>query len=135
MECQYRVASFYKFRRLDGAELERARRELEEAASSLQIQGLIILAPEGINGTVAACEGNLLQFERLLLTMAFELEPHDFKHSVCGKAPFRRFKVRVREEIVTSGDRELDVREASGEYLTPPEWHAARSEHLALVVW
>ncbi|TPV94582.1 MAG: rhodanese-related sulfurtransferase [Myxococcales bacterium FL481] len=117
---EFTVAALYRFAPLaDPASLQR---RLKRRCNELGLGGTLIVAPEGINGTVAGTAHNidaLLTELRALPGMA-EL---DCKRSVCDQAPFLRLKVRLKPEIVTMGDPDIDPRTQAGTYVDAPAWN------------
>jgi len=117
---KFQVASFYELKPL--AELEQFATFLKTLAEAEAVKGLIILSPEGINGTIAG-----MQLEEFLTQVAGRVgvSSFDVKRSYSEKAPFKRFAVRIRPEIVTS-DFETKDEAIKGEgfkhTLTPEEW-------------
>jgi UPF0176 protein len=133
----YLTAAFYLFVELpDCATLQAP---LLARCEALQIKGLILLAHEGINGTVAGAPDNisaLLEF----LRADPRLQALEHKESWSEKPPFRRMRVRVKREIVTLGVPGHQPRQAGG-YLRqtralecadqPPRRHRGRyPQHL-----
>jgi UPF0176 protein len=90
------------------------------------LKGTVLLANEGINGTVA---GNLDGITALIAELqAGELFKHrlddlELKFSRTSDMPFRRLKVRLKKEIVTLGDGEADPARQVGIYVDPREWN------------
>lgn len=125
------VSAFYKFVTLpDFAGL---RAPLKSAADRHGIRGTILLAPEGINGTIAGLPDDLaamLAFIRSLPPFA-DLES---KESHADEMPFRRMKVRLKKEIVTMGVPGTDPLAAVGTYVAPEEWNALISDPDVLVI-
>lgn len=114
------VAAFYKFIALDETEnLQRQTREICEEAGLL---GTVLLAGEGINGTVAGpAEGITLLFN--FFHKVTGLEDLGSKISYCSQNPFYRMKVRLKKEIVTLGVKGVDPGRDVGEYVTPEHWN------------
>ena len=125
------VSAFYKFVSLpDFAALRPA---LLEAARARGICGTILLAPEGINGTIAG------EPERLAEMMAFIRGIENFadlesKESWADETPFRRMKVRLKREIVTMGVPGLDPAHSVGTYVSPENWNALIANPDVLVI-
>ncbi len=128
----YTVSSFYRFFPIAESKLELVERDLQKRAAELHVQGLLILAAEGINGTIAAERSAVERFESTLNELAASDE-WEYKRSESEVQPFRRFKIKIREEIVTSGEQLSGVPSA-GKYLTPEQWHQAMLEWDDVVV-
>jgi UPF0176 protein len=106
---------------------------LQECCRENALQGTLLLAEEGINGTVAGSrEGtdNLLAFLRSDPRLA-GLE-HKESYSDCS--PFHRMKVRLKKEIVTMGVPDTDPARIKGSYLDAEQWNAMISDPDVLVV-
>lgn len=117
----YLLAALYKFVRLEDFEALRPR--LEERARDLGICGTLLLAREGINGTISGHERNLRTFLAFLKSdPRFEDLVH--KESWSDEKPFLRLKVRLKKEIVTMGMPEVDPTEVVGTYVKPSDWNA-----------
>lgn len=125
------VTTFYQFFSIPQPDALKA--QLETQAQELGIQGLIILGPEGLNSTVSSTDLLSLQtfkaFVQSLTPTAFQ-----FKDSESEVRPFRRFVVKVREEIVTLGTPELRPDMEINHHLNPAEWDAMMKEQDAVLI-
>lgn len=115
------VAAFYHFASLP--DYKAMRGPLLQRCEDLGLLGTILLAEEGINGTVAGPERGV---RRLLERLGEDprLEGLQAKFSRTGEAPFYRMKVRLKKEIVSLGVPGVDPRQAVGEYVAPEHWNA-----------
>jgi len=119
------VVAFYKFVRLpDFAEKQ------EPLLSHCQAQGIrgtILLAQEGINGTIA---GSRQAIDSVLSFLRSDSRLVDLEHkeSYADSMPFDRMKVRLKKEIVTLGLPEIDPNEKVGTYVSPHEWNMLISD-------
>lgn len=116
----WEVSTFYRFVELSG--LEQLRDDLVCAGERLDLCGSIILAPEGINATIAGRQPNLREFMARLRGMA-PFAGLEEKISAADKEPFYRFKVRIKKEIVTLGVPEINAAKDAGTYVSPEEWN------------
>lgn len=121
----YFLTNFYRFFPISPERINSWRSELNQLAERIQIKGLVVLAPDGINTTVAAETGAAIQeFKEYLKTIP-ELDGLLFKDSKSQRRPFKRFKVDVRTEIVTlrtdNSDGLPPVQPSGG--LSPAQWH------------
>ncbi|MEE4119374.1 MAG: rhodanese-related sulfurtransferase [Paracoccaceae bacterium] len=115
------LAAFYRFADLpDPAGLRDALAALGEEVG---VRGTVLLAPEGVNGTIAGPEAGVA---RLLDRLSAEpgLAPLREKRSEAAEMPFARLKVRVKREIVTMGRPELRPADGAGTYVPPEAWNA-----------
>ncbi|MEO7690556.1 MAG: rhodanese-related sulfurtransferase [Sphingomonas sp.] len=116
-----RVAALYRFARF--AEPAALRAPLLEACETGGIKGTLLLAREGINGTIAGTPEGV---ERVLahiraLSGCAGLEVKD---STAETMPFHRMKVRLKREIVTMGEPDIDPLQGVGHYVAPSDWNA-----------
>ncbi len=120
-----RVAAFYQFVPLP--DFRELREPLRALCASLDIKGTILLAPEGINGTVAG-SGELIDALVTQLrggdVFGGRLDNLELKFSGAQEPPFKRLKVRLKKEIVTIGDRSLDPAAKAGAYVRAKDWNA-----------
>ncbi len=125
------VCAMYKFVALDNFEALRA--PLLATMKALKVHGTLLLAKEGINGTVA---GSREGIDQLLDWLRQEpgLADIDFKESYTNKAPFLRTKVKLKKEIVTMGVEDIDPKRVVGTYVDPKEWNALISDPEVLLV-
>ena len=117
----FKVAAFYKFADFSG--FLRLKPDLAEFCCARGIRGTIILAEEGINGTVA---GTAEAIDALMdhLNETFPFQGAELKFSQAEAMPFLRMKVRVKEEIVTLRAPEVKPSEAVGTYVAAEDWNA-----------
>jgi len=123
MSCS--VAAFYQFVRLP--EFRALREPLRALCTELQLKGSVLLAQEGINGTVAGeADGIAMFVDELRRGNLFggRLDKLELKFSSAAEMPFGRMKVRLKKEIVTLGDAAADPTRRVGVYVEPSEWNA-----------
>ncbi|WP_246034453.1 rhodanese-related sulfurtransferase [Qipengyuania marisflavi] len=115
------IAALYHFTRFaDPAALKPA---LQAACDDAGVRGTLLLASEGINGTLAGSDaaiGAVLDSIRALPGCA----ALEVKFSRAGEMPFHRMKVRLKREIVTMGQPDLDPAKGVGHYVAPEDWNA-----------
>jgi UPF0176 protein len=118
-----RVAAFYRFARLCGSELPPLRDQLLALGRDHGVLGTILLAEEGINGTISGSEAGV---EAVLAHLRRDPRLADLpiRRSSCEQAPFFRLKVRVKREIVTLGVPGVDPLQGVGSSVPPAEWNA-----------
>lgn len=119
------VAAFYRFAELpDCAALQTS---LAAFCQEQAILGTILIAPEGINGTVAGTgEAIDALFAHLAEdpAIAGRLAGLEVKRSTAAAPPFRRLKVKLKREIVTLGIEGLDPARRTGTLIEPADWNA-----------
>ncbi|WP_062563417.1 oxygen-dependent tRNA uridine(34) hydroxylase TrhO [Paracoccus aminovorans] len=115
------VAALYHFTRFpDPAALKAP---LAKCACAHGVKGTLLLAPEGINGTIAGTRAGIdavLAHIRALPGCA----ALEWKESPAEALPFGRMKVRLKREIVTMGQPDVDPTAAVGRYVAPSDWNA-----------
>ena len=114
------ICALYKFTRLD--DFESIQLPLKTYLDSLSIRGTLLLAREGINGTISGSKGNL---EKVLnyLQSDSRFMGLEFKYSYSNKAPFKRLKIKLKKEIVTMGLAQIDPTHSVGTYVKPKDWN------------
>jgi UPF0176 protein len=127
----YLTAAFYKFVELpDFAELKAPLLALCEANA---VKGIILLATEGINSTIAGPQAGVRAVLAHLRTDP-RLADLQHKESWSDKAPFYRMKVRLKREIVTMGVPGISPTKMAGTYVKPEHWNALISDPDVVVV-
>ena len=119
---KYTVASFYNFSSIIDHEILLIKEELTHLATNQEIKGTILLAYEGVNGTVCGTENAIVQFiERL--EKLLKVSEINVKYSWTEKQAFRRFKARKKKEIVTIGIKQVNPSKSVGKYIKAGEWN------------
>ncbi len=120
----YKVAALYQFIALP--DFRDIRAPLLALCNGLALKGTLLLAAEGINGTVAGTgDGIDALVEELRNGSMFggRLDNLELKFSTAEKMPFQRMKVRLKKEIVTFGDRRADPTQMVGTYVDAAAWN------------
>ena len=127
------VAAFYGFTALDAEALPALQMELRRLAHAAQLRGTVLLAEEGVNGTVSGPEPGV---QRLLarLRQLPGLEQLEAKFSRAPQQAFHRLKVRLKREIVTMGCPTVKPAQQVGTYVPPQQWDALIGDPDTLVV-
>ena len=114
------VSAIYKFVKLkDYAEL---RAPFQAQCDAFNITGSLLLAEEGINGTIAGTRTNINQILKYLRSDS-RLADLQHKESSAERPPFYRMKVKLKKEIVTMGVPDIDPTEQVGQYVKPEAWN------------
>ena len=119
------VAALYRFVRLDN--YQQLRQPLLNLMLKHQVRGTLLLAPEGINGTVA---GSQKSIDTLVewLRKDKRFEAIDCKYSFDSEMPFYRSRVKLKKEIVTMGVEGIDPNRVVGTYVKPSDWNTLISD-------
>ncbi len=119
------VAALYHFTRF--ADPAALRGPLHDLCNAQGVKGSLLIAAEGINGTIAGTRGGIntvLAYLRALPGCA-DLE---HKESLASEMPFLRMKVKLKKEIVTMGQPHVDPTLNVGNYVMPEDWNALISQ-------
>ncbi len=125
------VCALYRFVRLD--DFRDLRDPLQQVMEQHGVSGTLLLAGEGINGTVA---GTRAAIDALLawLQRDSRLAGLEFKESVTDRPPFKRSRVKLKKEIVTMGVADIDPNRVAGTYVSPSDWNALINDPDVLLV-
>jgi UPF0176 protein len=129
-----KVAALYQFVSLP--DFRALREPLRVLCDRLGIKGTLLLAHEGINGTVAGTDDAIDALVRELrdgTLFGGRLDNLELKFSTAPVMPFKRMKVRLKREIVTLGDATDPTREV-GVYVDPADWNALIADEATLVI-
>ena len=128
---RFLVAALYKF--VDLPDFAALQPKIEEMARAGGIKGTLLLAREGINGTIAGPERAMRGFLSWLREDA-RFAGLEHKESWAAEMPFLRLKVRLKKEIVTLGVPGLDPVRNVGTYVKPEDWNALISAPDVIVI-
>ncbi|MCB1840140.1 MAG: rhodanese-related sulfurtransferase [Rhodospirillales bacterium] len=118
----YKIAALYRF--VPVTDIPALRAEIRQFGESCEgMCGTLLLAPEGVNGTIAAKPEAL---DRMIgfLDQKLGILQGEVKYSSCEGTPFNRFKVRPKKEIITLKRPEADPNRQVGEYVSAQDWNA-----------
>ncbi len=127
----YTIAALYHFTRF--ADPAALREPLLDLCRAQLVKGTLLLAQEGINGTIAGPRAGIdavLAHIRALPGCA----DLDWKEATAGHPPFGKMKVRLKKEIVTMGQPDIDPRARVGNYVEPEDWNdLIRSDDVVVI--
>jgi len=125
------VAAFYKFTPLtDSARLQA---EVSAAARAATARGTVLIAPEGINGTVAGERKSIDTLMASLKTLP-GCQDLTWKESTAPTNPFHRMKVKLKKEIVTMGVNDIEPHKSRERYVSPHEWNDVITDPDTIVI-
>lgn len=122
---QYVICAMYKFVALE--DYLQIREPLLKKMESLEICGTLLIAREGINGTIAGSRTAVDALREYLLEDD-RFHGLSYKESFSEEKPFKRCKVKLKKEIVTMGVEGIDPRHVVGTYVKPKDWNALISD-------
>ena len=114
------VAAFYKFVPLP--DYQNLRESLLKKCLDLDLLGTVLLAHEGMNGTISGARVNVMGLFEFLRSDQ-RLADLEYKSSWVKEQPFYRMKVRLKKEIVSMGVAGIDPASEVGEYVAPHSWN------------
>ncbi len=120
----YKVAAFYQFAALP--DFRELREPLRTICADLELKGSVLLAHEGINGTLAGSHDAIAALIAELRDGALfggRLDNLELKFSSASTMPFARLKIRLKKEIVTLGDAKIDPTRTVGTYVDAADWN------------
>ena len=125
------VCALYHFVRLD--DYEALRKPLLDLMQGHEVRGTLLLAAEGINGTIAGTREGI---DAVLawLTSDARLADLDYKESYDESIPFYRSKVKLKKEIVTMGVTGIDPNRKVGTHVEPKDWNKLISSPDVLLI-
>ena len=128
---EFKIAAFYQFTPM--INLEELQSSLRKLLESLSIKGTILLATEGINGTLAGSNESMDEFE-LFLQKKKLFNELNFKISFASIEPFPRLKIKIKDEIVSIGNKKADPLLQVGDYVEPEDWNKLINRKDVLVI-
>lgn len=115
----FHVAALYQFTRFEDCAAIKA--PLDRLCSAQGVKGTLLLAGEGINGTIAGSDAAIEAVVAHIRGLP-GCAGLDVKYSRAATMPFHRMKVRIKREIVTMGEPDLDPTD-TGDYVSPQDWN------------
>ena len=128
---KYIISTFYKFLVLEN--YKELKIKFDKSLSKTNIKGTILLANEGVNGTIAGSESDLKKFF-LYIDKFSQFKDITPKFSSSNKNPFLRMKVRLKKEIVTIGIPDVSPSNLVGKYLNVEEWNEFLNESDSMII-
>lgn len=127
----YIVAALYKFTPFDDPSAIRP--TLQNACEDVGVKGSLLLAHEGINGTIAGTRQGIDHVLAAIRALP-GCDALEWKESPAAEMPFRHAKVKLKREIVTMGAGPVDPRASVGRYIAPEDWNALISDPEVAVI-
>ncbi len=132
-EAHFTVAALYCFARFPDFEAYQA--PLTELCDQNGIKGTLLLAAEGLNGTVAGTQSGIAALIAFIEAIpALREQNIELKYSTASQMPFNRMKVRLKKEIVTMGVEGIDPLQSVGTYVQPDEWNALIDDENTILI-
>ena len=116
---QIAIASFYSFVPINNIDILTSKLLL--LGKKKYLKGTALIAQEGVNGSICGKEENVRFFLDELIRLTSS-EDMSIKYNYAEKAPFQKFKVKLKKEIVALGVGDIDVNSLKGEYIESQDW-------------
>tara|TARA_B110000459_G_scaffold42577_1_gene46630 strand:- start:4623 stop:5552 length:930 start_codon:yes stop_codon:yes gene_type:complete len=116
---QIYIYTFYRFKKFTS--IKSIKIKLDKSLKNKLILGTVLLANEGINGTISGTEKDLNDFISLIKQI-LKIKRLSIKISQNNFIPFYRLKIRIKKEIVTLGDKTINPEKITGKYIDPKKW-------------
>jgi len=113
------IYTFYRFKKFTS--IKSIKIKLDKSLKNKLILGTVLLANEGINGTISGTEKDLNDFISLIKQI-LKIKRLSIKISQNNFIPFYRLKIRIKKEIVTLGDKTINPEKITGKYIDPKKW-------------
>ena len=130
IKSKFTIITFYQFKKID--DIINIKNELVHSCKFNKIKGTIILAEEGINGTIAGLFESIKKFESHLLSLGFA--NYNPKYSYSKFMPFFRLKIRNKKEIVTLRSKDVDPENITGKKIRPKDWNNLISDKETILI-
>lgn len=131
LQAGFRVAALYRFAPIENREAVRDR--LLSACEAGGVRGTLLVAHEGLNGTIAGPAAGVDEVLSVIRAMP-GFADLDVKFASTDVAPFLRLKVRIKREIVTMGQPDLDPARQAGVYVAAQDWNALIADPTTFVI-
>ena len=132
MKVTYKIVSFYCFSQIAENELFKLKDKLEKFEDK-GISGLIILAKEGINGTICG-KGRIVSIFHREIKIFLKDQDLNEKISFSEKKIFKKFKIKIKSEIVTMGISSISPEKKSGIYVDSEKWNNLLADENTIVI-
>ena len=119
MDNSFKVMAFYEFAKIDNTSF--IANNINLYCKQENIRGTVIIAPEGINGTLAGFIPSIDKFAEFITSLGFK--NLNTKYSIAEIMPFYRLKVKEKKEIITMLGSSIDPSTPRGEMVSPNEWN------------
>jgi len=120
-KAKWKIVTLYQFVKLKN--ITKKKKDLEVICKNQNVFGTLILANEGINGTITG-EAKSIEFVINEIRKWPEITRLEIKYSSSNTLNFKRLKIKQKKEIVTMGKNEVDATSLKGEYVSPQDWNA-----------
>ena len=130
MDNSFKIMAFYEFAKID--DLSYMTERIKSYCKEENIRGTVIVAPEGINGTLAGLISSIDKFTEFINNLGFI--NLNRKYSLAKIMPFYRLKVKEKKEIITMLGLSIDPSNPRGKMVSPNEWNELIKQDDTIVI-
>ena len=125
------IYTFYRFKRF--TKIKSIKVILDKSLKNKLILGTVLLANEGINGTISGTQKDLNEFISLIKKI-LRIRKLSIKISYNKFIPFYRLKIRLKKEVVTIGDKTINPEKLTGTHINPIKWDKIINDKKYIVI-
>lgn len=129
----FTIAALYHFVEQPLDKLPNIQNKLLAIGRLNNIKGTLLIAPEGINGTISGKENEIQEILNAI-QLTIGVNKINWKRASYNENPFYRFKVKIKKEIVTLGQNSKQVASRTGKYVQPKDWNALIDDPTVTVI-
>ena len=130
MDNSFKIMAFYEFAKIN--DLSYMAKRIKSYCKEENIRGTVIIAPEGINGTLAGFISSIDKFAEYIRNLGFI--SLNTKYSLAEIMPFYRLKVKEKKEIITMLGLSIDPSNPRGKMVSPNEWNELIKQDDTIVI-
>ncbi len=125
------IYTFYRFKNF--TDIKKIKTSLDKYLKNKLILGTVLLANEGVNGTISGTKKDLNEFISLIRKI-LKIKKLSIKISQNKFIPFYRLKIRLKKEIVTIGDKTIKPEKITGRHIDPKKWDKIIENNKYLII-
>ena len=114
------IYSFYRFKKIKN--IKKIKNNLELFFKNKNIKGTILVATEGVNGSISGLEKELNEFI-FYIKRILKIRKISIKKNTTYFVPFYRLKIKLKNEIVSIGEKNIYPHKQTGKYISPSNWN------------
>jgi len=116
---EFKIFSFYQFKKIETP--LKLKSVLKDFCQYNKLKGTLLIANEGINGSISGLERSVKEFQKKMINLGFKSLTE--KYTSYPFIPFNRLKIRIKKEIITFSKKKLDVEYSTAAFVDPDKWN------------
>ena len=129
-KVEFTIITFYQFKKISNQ--EGLQQILKDLCFFHKIKGTILIANEGINGTLSGLSNSIISLEKKLINLGFK--KLNLKKSFYKFMPFNRLKIKIKKEIVTFDGNNYDADKFTAKHTNSDEWNKLITDKQTLII-